>query len=234
MSTDLNTEMVNEFVEKKLRNKTVDKLLGKPTIVTYIILEYQVAVAASAVKTSQWGGKHGRLALIFNESKYRLITVTTTRIVDRQTKPACTEPNIDSKTSDFERIKLSRAQDKKIRDFHLQEETDEQLKEKIIEAVDEEYLGELKKDSVGYSEETAKSLLTHLKTTWCNIATLEKGKFLGVFSAPWDMTSNITMNERHLDKAQLKCTDMGVKASDSKKVQIYVQKIYGADIFTEK
>ena len=48
------------------------------------------------------------------------------------------------------------------------------------------------------------------------------------------MTSNITTYERHLDKAQLKCADMGVKAPNSEKVQIYVQQIYGAEIFTEK
>ena len=67
MSTDLNIKMVTEFVEQKLRNKPVDKLLGEPTIVTYGILEDQVAVSASAVKTSQWGRKHGHLALIVNE-----------------------------------------------------------------------------------------------------------------------------------------------------------------------
>ena len=48
------------------------------------------------------------------------------------------------------------------------------------------------------------------------------------------MTSNITTYERHLDKAQLKCADMGVKALNSKKVQIYVHQMYGAEIFTEK
>ena len=48
------------------------------------------------------------------------------------------------------------------------------------------------------------------------------------------MTSNITTYKQHLYKAQLKCADMGVKASNSKKVQIYVQQMYGADIFTEK
>ena len=115
MSTDLNIEMVTEFVEQKLRNKPVKKLLGKPTIVTYGILEDQVAVAASDVKTSQWGGKHGHLALIVNEAKYRLIIATTTRIVDRQVKPAGTDPKIDGNTSNFKRTKLSRAQDEKIR-----------------------------------------------------------------------------------------------------------------------
>ena len=69
MSTYLNIEMVNEFVEQKIQNKPVDKIMGKPTIVTYGILEDQIALAASAVKTSQWGGKHGHLALIVNEEK---------------------------------------------------------------------------------------------------------------------------------------------------------------------
>ena len=120
MSTDLNIEMVSEFVEQKLRNKPVNKLMGKPTIVTYSILEDQVAVAASNVKTSQWGGKHGHLAPIVNEAKYCLITTMATSIVDRKVKPAGTDPNIDGKTSNFERIKLSRAQDEKITEFQLQ------------------------------------------------------------------------------------------------------------------
>ena len=99
--------------------------------------------------------------------------------------------------------------------------------------MDEDYLGKLKKDYMGYSDKTAKSLLTNLKTTWCKIATLKKGKALGFFCAPWDMRSNITTYERHLDKAQLKCADMGVKAPNSEKVQIYVQQMYGANIFAK-
>ena len=43
------------------------------------------------------------------------------------------------------------------------------------------------------------------------------------------MTSNITTYERHLDKAQLKCADMGVKAPNSEKVQIYIQQMYGTN-----
>ena len=48
------------------------------------------------------------------------------------------------------------------------------------------------------------------------------------------MTTNITTYEIHLDKAQLKCANMGVKAPNSEKVQIYVQQMYRAKIFTEK
>ena len=97
------------------------------------------------VKTLQWSRKHGHLELIVNEAKYRLI-ISKTNSMDRQVKPAGTDPNIDGKTSNFERIKLLRAQDEKIREFLLQGETDKQLKEYIIEAVGEDYLGKLKKD----------------------------------------------------------------------------------------
>ena len=48
------------------------------------------------------------------------------------------------------------------------------------------------------------------------------------------MTSNITTYERHLEKAQLKWADIGVKAPNSKKVQIYVQQKYGVNISTKK
>ena len=71
MYTDLNIEMVTKFLEQKLRNKPVDKLLGEPTIVPYGIIEDQVAVAASVVKTSQWGGN----ANIWNSSSTRQNTV---------------------------------------------------------------------------------------------------------------------------------------------------------------
>ena len=50
--------------------------------------------------------------------------------------------------------------------------------------MEEEYLSKMKKDYVGYSDKTAKSLLTHLNTTWCKITTLDEGKALGVFCAP--------------------------------------------------
>ena len=69
---------------------------------------------------------------------------------------------------------------------------------------------------------------------WCKITTLDKGNARGVFRAPWDMTYNITTYEQHLDKAQLKCADMGVKTPNSEKVQIYVQQMYGAKNLTEK
>ena len=55
-----------------------------------------------------------------------------TSVVDRQLKTAGTDPTINGKTNNFKCIKLSRAHDEKIKAFQLQEETDEQPKEKLL------------------------------------------------------------------------------------------------------
>ena len=130
MSTDLNIKMVTKFVDQKPRNKPVDKLMGKPTIVMYSILEEQVALAASAVKTSQRGVKHGHLALISNEAKYRFITTMATSIIDRQVKPPALIQTSTTRQETSNASNLRGNKTKKMREFLLQEETDEQPKEK--------------------------------------------------------------------------------------------------------
>ena len=117
--------------------------------------------------------------------------------------------------------------------YDLQEEVDDTLKEMITNAVDAQYINSLYKEYVGYEDENAKSLLKHIKDTWCKITTLEKERALTIFRQPWDMVSTITAYERELDKAQEKCTDMGIKAPDAEKVQIYVLQMYASEMFTE-
>ena len=65
----------------------------------------------------------------------------------------------------------------------------------IIEAVDAEYIEELKKEYVGYKDETPKTLLNHIKSKWCKITTREKGKALQAFREPLDQICNFTTYE---------------------------------------
>ena len=64
MTTKRTSESAAEYVAGKMQTKSIDKIVGQPTIATYNILEDQLAVAASAVKTAAWGGRHGHLALL--------------------------------------------------------------------------------------------------------------------------------------------------------------------------
>ena len=139
MSTERLTESVADYVAKKMGSKPVDNIVGEPTIVTYNHLEYQLAIAASAVKTTQWGGKHGHLALVVRDSKYKTITGKQTLNTDKEEQPAHIDPTIDGNTSAYQRLKLTKAWDEKVRMYDLQEEVNDTLKEMIINAVDAQY-----------------------------------------------------------------------------------------------
>ena len=61
------SQTTQDYVTSKMRTKTIEKMIGEPTIVSYGILEDQLAVMASTVKTTQWGRKHGHLALVVGD-----------------------------------------------------------------------------------------------------------------------------------------------------------------------
>ena len=102
MSTERLTKSVADCVAKKMSSKLIDNIVGEPTIATYNHLEYQLAIAASAVKTTQWGGKHGHLALVVRDSKYKTITGKQTLNTDKEDQPAHIDPVIDGNTSAYQ------------------------------------------------------------------------------------------------------------------------------------
>jgi len=96
------------------------------------------------------------------------------------------------------------------------------------------YVEELDEDYVGYSNQTIKTILTHIKDNWCIITTLEKKQAAENFRVQWDATSHITKYVRQLDKQQRLCRDIGIPAPDLNKVQYYVENMYASEMFDEK
>ena len=108
MSTERLTESVADYVARKMGSKPVDNIVGEPTIMTYNHLECQLAIASSAVKTTQWGGKHDHLALVVRDSKYKTITGKQMLNTDKTTQPAYVDPSIEGNTLAFQRLKLTK------------------------------------------------------------------------------------------------------------------------------
>ena len=58
-------------------------------------------------------------------------------------------------------------------EFWTQEAVDSITVGRIVtEIIDAPYVEELEEDYVGYANQTIKTVLTHLKTTWCTVTTL--------------------------------------------------------------
>ena len=149
----------------------IDKMIGEPTLITYRILFDQLAIAASLVKTNQWGGRHGHLPLLVSNTQFVTITGIATAVTTKRNKPSRIDVRINGNLSNYNRLRYTHEQDEKILDYHTQEEVDDTLKMFIIDAVDPQYIKELKEDYVGYANDTAKTMLAHIKSTWCKITT---------------------------------------------------------------
>ena len=96
----------------------------------------------------------------------------------------------------------------------------------IIDAVDPQYIEELKEDYVGYANDTAKTMLAHIKSTWCKITNHETGGAQRALREPWNLVEDITAYKRSLKKNQMNFFDLGVPINDSDKVQIYMENMY--------
>ena len=129
---------VTDYVTECLNSKPIDRMHGEPTLVSYSLLVNQLAVKATTVKTTQWGGKHGHLPLIINDAKLRTISGFATATPGKTATPAGMDPSIDGQTSNFQRQKLTGIWKVKIFDNVVQNKTDAQLKDFIIENVEDE------------------------------------------------------------------------------------------------
>jgi len=130
---------------------------------------------AVAVKTTQWGGRHGCLTLVVDDIEYQRITNNTGATTECQSKPGTTPEGLTNQTTLINRTRILGLHKIVTKDYYKQESTDSIIVERVVtEAVDEIYVEELEDEYIGYSNQTIKSLIQHLKDEWCIVTTLEK------------------------------------------------------------
>eukprot|EP00804_Cyclotella_cryptica_P021921 CCRYP_000872-RA/>CCRYP_000872-RA protein AED:0.59 eAED:0.39 QI:0/0/0/1/1/1/2/0/327 len=204
-SPTANEATVYEAVRAIISPLPLDKIVGQPTTSTVNHLRQQIAKIAAAIKTTSWGGRHGHLALVLTDAEYRTVTGNPDITIDRLPTPP------------------------------IQEAVDALIVDKLVrEAVDPTYVEELEDDYVGYSGQTIKTIVQHLRTECCIVTTLEKKQAAQAFHVQWDFTSHITKFSRELDKQQKLCRDIGVPAAEATKIQHYVESMYASEMFDDK
>ena len=234
-SPTANEATVYEAVRAIITPLPLDKIIGQPTTSTVNHLRQQIAKIAAAVKTTSWGGRHGHLALVLTDAEYRTVTGNPDIVVDRLPPPPIVATGLSNTTTLTNRASITGLHNLACQEFWKQEAVDALIVDKIVrEAVDPTYVEELEDDYVGYSGQTIKTIVQHLRTEWCIVTTLEKKQAAKAFHVQWDLTSHITKFARELDKQQKLCRDIGVPAADATKIQHYVESMYAAEMFDDK
>ena len=106
---------IHATCEAIIMAKPVNKMVSQPTTESTNLLEQQLAQAASAVTTSQWGGTSGYLALVLKQEPFKDATGLNDK-VDRQVKPALVHKDITEDSTVYDKLMKQKEQKATIRD----------------------------------------------------------------------------------------------------------------------
>ena len=173
-SPTANEATVREAVRATIALLPLDKITGQPTNSSVNHLKQQVAKIAAAVKTTNWGGRHGHLALVLSDTEYQTVTGTPQITTERATAPPIIPEALANNATLTSRTRVMADHNLACQEFWLQEAADSIIVDRIVrEVINAAYVEELEDDYVGYNTQSIKSILSHLRSEWCIITMLK-------------------------------------------------------------
>lgn len=212
----------------------LDIIVGQPTTQSMNLMTDQLAKMCAAVRTTAFGGKHGSLAAVLDDPEYQTVTTNTSSSTTPLTEPALVSTSLAKEATPYEILQAQETAHKAKKAFAIQEAVREIGVERIVASVEEQYIEEQSVEYFGYANETIKSLLKHLRDTWCKVLTKEKSNARTAFYQPWPESHHIITFGRYLDKQQKLCKNIGIPISDTDKVLYFVEQMYARGEFKEE
>lgn len=176
---------------------TVTKVLGQPTSQDIDLLEDELIAIASSFPTSLGGGLFGHAGLLKTAAEYDQLAPGTPFVVPPNpgTYPAGVIPAAQRGQREAEHKEL-------IKEFEKCTGASKGLKDLIMQAIDEDFLLELKVPGIAYLNVTPLQMLTHLRTRYGNIDYVDITALMAECDAPWDPTEVPTKHFNRVEKAR--------------------------------
>ena len=203
---------VNESdIKAKFKTDSITPIDGDPTFEKMQLAEQELARNALTAKVHFGGGTRGCLGVVYTPTKY--IAETGTNWIVPTTKGAY--PTFPTNATDDEK-KLAISEF--IRDEHgikVVEAVQELLKNQFIEAIDEDYILELKQGIQEWNGRSLLDLLTHVRTNYATMDDLVYNDIMKRFSEPPDMDLPIDKYFTKQDECYLLASDSDNPITDA-------------------
>jgi hypothetical protein len=112
---------VHQTVSLIMSAKPLNVIVGQPITESMNKMTEQMAQMVAPVKTIAWGGRHGSLALVLDDTDYKSITKLTTQTTMLVTQPDAVNRGITNQSTPFEILTLQAETKTLQKEFDLQE-----------------------------------------------------------------------------------------------------------------
>jgi hypothetical protein len=112
---------IHQTVSLIMSAKSLNVIVGQPTTNFMNKIMEQMAQMVAPVKTTTWGGRHGLLTLVLDDTDYKSITKSTTQTTALLTQPDAINQGITNQSTPFKILTLQAETKTLQKEFDLQE-----------------------------------------------------------------------------------------------------------------
>ncbi len=194
-------------IQKKVAEQTVTKIVGQPTIQSINLLEEELIAIAASIATPLGGGNSGHAGIMMDNVKYMTeFAVPAPGFVPPVNPGVYPIGPFPAGT----RAEREAEHDNLVEVYQTFLGVEEGVKDLIRDAVDEDYLIELKQERVGYLRVTAKDMITHLRSRWGSADFVDKCALINELNTPWSAAEVPTIYFNRIEKAIKQLSRVGV------------------------
>ena len=195
-------------IREEVRKETATKIHGQPTDHNVTLLEKELIAIAATIPTTLGGGNHGHAGLIVEPAKYQIMTggIAFTQPGNPGIYPAGLAPNAAAGT----RAREEAEHKELIAQYEIHKGVEQALKDIIIQAVDEDFLLEIEDETLGFLNETPKSMIVHLRNPGGALDFADTKTLLTERDQEWDASEIPTMYFNRVEKAMQQLTRAGI------------------------
>jgi len=176
---------------------TVTKIHGQPTNQDIDILDDELTAIASSFPSELGGGLHGHAGLVKNDADYEIFAPGTPFVVPANpgVYPLGNIPAAQRGQREAEHKALQTQ-------FQTCIGASKGLKDLILQAVDEDFLLELRAEGIAYLNVTPLQMLTHLRDRWGTMDYVDITSLLAECDTPWNAAEVPTKYFNRTEKAR--------------------------------
>ena len=202
-------------IVEKWAGKMVTKIIGQPENESVDMLEKELAAHAAGEHTSV--SVYGYLGCIEDDAGYQ---TRTGAAYARPANPGAYCTSIRATHDEVEIKRRELAHTRRQQEYQTYLAVEDGLRNLIVEAVDEEYLLQLKDEYLGYSQHHAKAMVTHLRDTWCQTTFHERRAFKQELEQEWDTVEHPMLYFQRLDRIRDKISRANGNVDITELIQI--------------